>query len=213
MKKMILYLLLALSSAASAQNAFDPAAHSTFQTPRSDGRFVSSRAVVHQLMKKDVPAFAFQPACQKDDFPTWQQQVGESMARLMKYPVQQNLPDPVRLSVQQREGYRLEKWEAYPLSDCAVPYLVLIPDRATVQSPRPAVLCIPGWGGSKEELAGEPELDDSTEKRANTERRLNPARKKVQPTRNAMAWKYVQEGLIAIAVDNPGSGEADDVIA
>lgn len=204
MRKPIFYLLLALSSAVSAQTTFDPASHPTFQTSRPDGRFVSSRAVAHQWMKKDAPAFAFHPAWQKEDFSAWQQHVSEAMARLMKHPVIQNLPAPVRLSVQQREGYRIEKWEAYPLPDCAVPYLVLIPDRADAQPPRPAMLCIPGWGGSKEELAGEPERDP-------TGKSPDSAPQACQPTRNAMAWKYVQEGFIAVAVDNPGSGEAADL--
>lgn len=216
MRKPILYFLLALSCGASAQNAFDRPAHSTFQTSRADGRFVSSRAVAHQLMKKDAPAFAFPSSLQKEDFPAWQRHVSEAMARLMKHPVIQNLPAPARLSVQQREGYRVEKWEAYPLPDCAVPYLVLIPDGTTGQAPRPAVLCIPGWGGSKEELAGEPELDYSTPKRTDSPKGFDAkkgmdAEERPQPTRNAMAWKYVQEGLIAIAVDNPGSGEAADL--
>lgn len=229
MKRPILYILAAFCWAAPAQNTpdlssvapfdsmpgppsdslpqslfdstagpvFDPAAHATFQTGRPDGRFVSSRAVAHQLMKKAAPALGFPTSLRKEDFPVWQQQVREAMARLMKHPVIQNLPAPVRISVQQRHGYRLEKWEAYPLPDCAVPYLVLIPDRASDSAPAPAVLCIPGWGGSKEELAGEPEI--------NTRKEINT------PTRNAMAWKYVQEGWIAVAVDNPGSGEAADL--
>lgn len=200
MKKTIFYFLLTLSCAVSAQTIFDPAAHSTFQTSRPDGRFVSSRAVAHLLIKNDLPAFAFRAGLPKEDFPAWKAHVGEAMARLMKHPVIQNLPVPVCVSVQQRRGYRVEKWEAYPLPNCVVPYLVLIPDQATKRTPAPAILCIPGWGGTKEELAGEPEWEATKE-----------VIKRHRPTRNAMAWKYVQEGWIAVAIDNPGSGEAADL--
>lgn len=223
MKKMILYFLLTLSWAVSAQNTFDPAVHSTFQTARADGRFVSSRAVAHRLMNNDLPAFAFPQGLPKEDFPAWKAHVGEVMGRLMKHPVIQNLPVPVCVSVQQRAGYRVEKWEAYPLPECVVPYLVLIPDQATEQTPTPAILCIPGWGGTKEELAGEPEWKTTKEIKTKEANNLGEAHNteeandseetfnRHRPTRNAMAWKYVQEGWIAVAIDNPGSGEAADL--
>lgn len=197
MKAPILSLFLTISCLVAAQHPFDPSAHSTFTTDRADGRFVSSRAIAHQLMKHDAPAFAFRPSFSPEEVTAWQAQVRETMARLMKHPVLQNLPEPVRVSVRQRDGYRVEKWEAYPLPHAAVPYLVLIPDKVTPQEATPAVLCIPGWGGTKEELAGEPERSSADES--------------VQPTRNAMAFKYVQQGWIAVAIDNPASGEASDL--
>lgn len=197
MKVSVLSLFLIISCLVTAQHPFDPSAHSTFTTDRADGRFVSSRAIAHQLMKHDAPAFAFHPSFSPEEVTAWQAHVKETMARLMKHPVLQNLPEPVRVSVRQRDGYRVEKWEAYPLPYAVVPYLVLIPDKVTLQEATPAVLCIPGWGGTKEELAGEPELHLPDQP--------------VQPTRNAMAFKYVQQGWIAVAIDNPASGEAGDL--
>lgn len=197
MKRLFICGLMAVSSLASAQQTFDAAANATFKTNRPDGRYVSSRAVAHQLMKQDDPAFAFRPSMKAAEFNAWKQHVQEAMGRLMKHPIIQNLPAPARVSVQQRKGYRVEKWEAYPLPQCAVPYLVLIPDQVNEQQKAPAVLCIPGWGGTKEEMAGEPELGQTNAQ--------------VRVSKNAQALAYVKEGLIAVAIDNPGSGEASDL--
>lgn len=197
MKKNLIYILLTTTCGLFAQENFNPSEHAVFHTNRTDGRFVSSRAVAHRLMQRDNPAFAFRESMKADEFDVWKQHIQEVMAKLMKHPIIQNLPTPVRLSVKQHEGYRVEKWEIYPLPECAVPYLVLIPDQATNEQPAPAVLCIPGWGGTKEQMAGEPELDQNDES--------------VKPSKNAQALAYVKEGLIAVAIDNPGSGEAADL--
>lgn len=200
MKKRLLILFLVICAPCYAQHPFDPAAHATFETTRADGRFTSSRAVSHALMQQEEPVLSFRPELPATEFPAWQQKVGEAMQALMKHPVIADLPAPVRISVRQRDGYRIEKWEAYPLPACVVPYLMLIPDGVDAARPAPALLCIPGWGGSKEELAGEPEgawtLPDTTT---------------TSVSRNAMARFYVEQGWIAVAVDNPGSGEAADL--
>lgn len=200
MKKRLFTFLLLISGLTYAQQPFDPAVHSSFETRRTDGRFTSSRAVVHQLMQQDEPVLTFRPSLSVTEFPVWQHQVKEAMQTLMKHPVLSNLPEPVCVDVRQRKGYRIEKWEAYPLPACVVPYLVLIPDGIETSRPAPAVLCIPGWGGTKEELAGEPEgawiLPDTTT---------------ASVSRNAMALLYVRQGWVAVAVDNPGSGEAADL--
>lgn len=200
MKKRLLIFFLLICAPLSAQQTFRPATHATFETTRADGRFTSSRAVAHALMQQEEPVLAFGAHLPATEFPAWQQKVGEAMQALMKHPVIADLPAPVRISVRQRDGYRIEKWEAYPLPACVVPYLVLIPDGADASRPAPALLCIPGWGGSKEELAGEPEgawtLPDTTT---------------TSVSRNAMARFYAEQGWIAVAVDNPGSGEAADL--
>lgn len=200
MKKLLFLLFLLISAVSFAQQAFDPAAHAAFRTDRSDGRFTSSRAIIHQWMQQDAPVLAFRPSLSASEFSNWQHQVKEAMQVLMKHPAPDNLPAPIRLSVRQRDGYRIEKWEAYPLPGAAVPYLVLIPEGVDAAHPVPAVLCIPGWGGTKEELAGEPEgawvLPETSAGPVN---------------RNAMARLYAEKGLIAVAVDNPGSGEAADL--
>lgn len=50
-----------------------------------------------------------------EDFPAWQKKVREAMEKLMKFPLHDNLPTPVLVKTVQREHYRVEKWEAYPL--------------------------------------------------------------------------------------------------
>ena len=60
----------------------------------------------------------------------------------------------------------------------------------------PSGLCIPGVGGSKEELAGETEGDYGL-----TSLPVKPMRK------NAMALRYVKKGLVAVAVENTSCGE------
>lgn len=197
--RFLLFLLACFFTAGTyAQNKdFIPSEHASFKTDRNDGRYVSSRAVAHRLMKQKVPAFSFRPSMQKEDFTTWRANVRESMKKIMKHPIFQNLPEPVKINTTQRDGYRVEKWEAYPLPECVVPFLVLIPDGADESKPIPAALCIPGWGGTKEELAGEPQLYRPDKPTTNS--------------RNSMAYQYVKAGIIAVAVDNPGSGELADL--
>ena len=145
MKPIWLLLIVACIFSMKVQaQSFEPEEHATFQMNRTDGRFVSSRAVAHHLMKELEPAFSFRSSMQAADFKTWQKHVRLQMEQLMKHPQLQNLPDPVCIRTEQRDGYRLEKWEAYPLPACVVPFLVLIPDNLDEKHPSPAVLCIYG---------------------------------------------------------------------
>ena len=111
MKPIWLLLIVACTFILKIQaQSFEPEEHATFQTNRTDGRFVSSRAVAHHLMKELEPAFSFRPSMQAADFKTWQKHVRLQMEQLMKHPQLQNLPDPVCIRTEQRDGYRLEKW-------------------------------------------------------------------------------------------------------
>lgn len=165
---------------------------------RADGRAVNSRAVAQLLMESRRPALAFDPALTRDGFVRWQGEVRRAMAVLMRHPEPGEQPAPQLLATERRDGYRLEKWECYPMEGCAVPFLVLVPDGASAAAPRPAVLCIPGSGQSKELLAGE--------------QPLAPAYGAAGPVvRNDMARQFVRAGLVAVAVDNPCAGEACDL--
>src|SRR5690606_22726278 len=68
----------------------------------------------------------------------------------------------------------------------------------SASNPAPAILCYPGSNRSKEELAGEPELNN----KFTTERHSQ---------KNNMAKFYVQNGFVAIAIDNPGVAEVSDL--
>ena len=57
MKPIWLLLIVACIFSMKVQaQSFEPEEHATFQTNRTDGRFVSSRAVAHHLMKELEPA-------------------------------------------------------------------------------------------------------------------------------------------------------------
>lgn len=166
---------------------------------RPDGRSLSSRGTVQNLLKQSKPAYAFDPAFTPAGFNEWQSGLRTAMKELMHFPETTDLPAPVCVKTVKRKGYRIEKWESYPLPGSVVPYLVLIPDDADASRPAPAVLCIPGFGGTKEGLAGEKEGDYRLSSSP-----IEPAGK------NAMALHYVKKGLVAIAVDNTSCGELSD---
>lgn len=190
-------LSAATVSAQVPEDGFRASADTVFSTGRADGRYVSSRAVAHRLMKDERPALRFDPSTDRSGLEAWQGRVRATMARLMKHPALEGLPAPRRVDAWRRDGYRVERWEAYPLPQAVVPYLVLVPDGADASRPVPGLLCIPGSGQTKEQLAGEPPRGDS-----GTDFR---------PGERAMARLYALQGYVAVVVDNPGSGEAADL--
>lgn len=196
----LLLLLLWVAGFATAQ-PFKPEAHGVIESERDDGRFYSSRGVVHALLKNNVPKYAFNPGFTPGEFKQWQKNMRTAMARLMKHPQLDNLPAPQLLSTVRRDGYRVEKWEAYPLPECVTSFLVLVPDGVTEANPAPGILCIPGSGESKETQAGEPELSPNFGSGDTGE----------EAERWVVAVPYVKKGLVAVVVDNPGAGEASDL--
>lgn len=168
-------------------------------TDRQDGRFQSTRGTVQYMLKQMKPAYAFDPSFTPAEFKEWQSGLRTAMKELMHFPEIADLPAPVCIKTVQRDGYRVEKWESYPLLGSVVPYLVLIPDGVDPGHKAPAVLCIPGFGGSKEGLAGETEGDYEL-----TSFPVEPVKK------GAMALHYVKRGLVAVAVDNPSCAELSD---
>ena len=173
-------------------------ADSTITSSRSDGRFLSSRGAVQQLMRTQTPALAFNPDMKPSDFVRWQSDMKVAMKRLMRHPSVE-IPAPRRVKTVTREGYRVEKWESYPLDGAVVPYLVVIPDGVDAAHPAPAALCIPGFGQTKELLAGET-IGDFDLSGAPVD----------GPGKNAMALHYVHKGLVAVVVDNVSFGELMD---
>lgn len=133
---------------------WSPKDHNLIKSVREDGRFLSSYGVVHAMLRNTEPRYAFHSDFSPKEFRKWQKGLRHAMEEIMKFPQIKNSPAPVCIKREQREGYRLEKWEFYPLPECVSTFLVLIPDN--INKPVPAILCIPGSGGNKEELAGEP---------------------------------------------------------
>lgn len=201
MKKVIFFILaltaVAYGFARDASGGFDPSQHSTFSTDRPDGRYLSSRAVAHRLMQSRTPRLQYHSGMDAARFGQWKSDVATTMARLMAHPDSVDIARPRKVGEWKRDGYTLQKWESYPFSEAVVPFLVLVPDSVTAARPAPGILCIPGYGQTKELLAGETAigLDSSS----------------VNQTKAAMARMYAKEGYVAVAVDNPAFGESDDL--
>lgn len=193
----LITLFAATMVSAAPASDFVPEEHSRFTTSRPDSLYVSSRAIAHNLMKLNPPILAFNPDMTATEHARWRGDVGEAMAQLMKFPELGELPAPRMVGSWQRDGYRIERHEAYPLPGAVVPFLVLIPDGVDAANPAPALLCIPGSGQTKELLAGESNVD------------LSKSEPHITP--NAMAHLYAKEGYVAVAVDNPACGEPADL--
>ncbi len=176
------------ASVALSQTTFDPQQHKTICTDREDGRFLSTYGVVHHLLRNTTPRCAFDPNFSKSELESWQERVRTAMEEIMCHPEEKDLPQPVCISQIQKEGYRLEKWEFYPLPGCVSTFSVLIPD--SLKTPAPAVLCIPGSGMDEAHLTGELPVKNS---------------------HAAMALHIARHGYIAVAVENAASGEAADL--
>ncbi len=172
--------------------------HNNFNSNCSFNRSVTSSGFLLNLMKRTKPKLAFDPDMTASEFVEWQEKVRAKLKELMNFPAITPQPAPKKLFEEKRTGYRLEKWELYPEDGCAVPFLVLVPDIASEKSPVGAVLCMPGSNGTKELLAGEPELTSDI-----------PPNK--HPEHNKMAFWYAQKGFVAIAVDNPVTGETSSI--
>lgn len=171
----------------------------TFRSDREDGRFSSTLGFLHAYAKAHPPRLAFRPELPADELPAWRETVRGKLRELLCLPEVPPQPPPRLLWEQPREGYRLQKWEAYPEPLCVAPFLALVPEGCDDDHPAPGVLCCPGSDWSKESLAGEPELDGSPPKNHHW-------------SVNRQALLYARAGFVAVATDNPGIGEQSDPI-
>ena len=167
----------------------------TFASNREDGRFVETAGFMHKYLQTFQPKLGFREDTSLEELPAWREAVRRKLLELMCFPDVPPQPDPKLLWSQPREGYRLQRWEAYPEPYSVVPYYVLIPDGASRQSPGPAVICFPGSTRSKESLCGEPELGETG------------AADDSKWRDNRMAYHYARRGFVAVAVENPATNE------
>ena len=187
-----------LAQTESQQMKFDPEKYKIISTHRPDGRYVSTRGLVQYMLRNAKPELAFNPNFTPEEFKKWQVKVRDKMKELMQFPVVPPQPQPKLLSKSKRDGYTLEKWESYPQPGSVVPFLMLVPDGVSAKKPAPAVLCFPGTNRTKENLAGEEELSPRFAVERHSEK-------------NHMALFYVRQGIVAVAVENPGFGETSDL--
>lgn len=154
---------------------------------------------VQSLYKENKPLLQFDPNMSKEEFFTWKEKIALKAFELLQYPDNRILEPKVRfVSQKQREGYRIEKYEIQPEPNCPVPFLLLIPDGADKEHPVPAVMCCPGSATPKESLCGEDFIDFFYEPSGDQWR---------FPFANAQALHFVRRGMVAVATENPGTGE------
>ena len=197
---MKIFKILAIASMSLFFGVSDARASVGGDSLRVDGRALRTRGAVEGLMRRNPPRLTFRPGeITPESFRSWQGEMKEAMAKLMRHPESQSAAPRFIKSVQ-RDGYRVERWESYPLDSTVVPFLVLIPDGVDADNPAPAALCIPGFGQTKELLAGE---------RAGNFNLNGDADSSL--VKNTMARDFAKAGIVAVAVDNPSFGElADD---
>ena len=189
----IILVLTAFQTSAEASIGSDSA--------RTDRRMLRTRSLVESLMRRNPPRLTFRPdeISRSGDFIRWQNDMKEAMQKLMRHP-RFAAAEPKMIKRIDRDGYAIEKWESYPIDSVVVPFLVLIPDGVDLSRPAPAALCIPGFGQTKELLAGE--RIGNYDLSGDADSTLS---------RNTMALDFVKAGIVAVAVDNPSFGElADD---
>lgn len=199
---MLLFCILlqcnAFAQSDTIRSSLIPEDHKIITSERSDGRYVSTRGFVQYLIRNQQPQLAFNPQFNLEEFLDWQNKVKDKMQELMKFPDVPSQPMPKLLSRIERDCYILEKWEFYPQPGSVVPFLMLIPNGITSENPVPVALCLPGSDSSKESLADEKELH------------LVFKRSKFHDE-NRMANFFVQQGIVAIAIDHPGIAETSDL--
>ena len=159
-----------------------------FETDRADGKFDRSVGFAMDYLRRMKPAYSFDNVETAEEMPAWRAKVRAKLKELLQ--VGDDMKRDFRLlSSEDRDGYRLSRYEFYPEEALAVPILVLEPSCALQTGAKvPAVVCLPGSGASLDSLAGEP--DDSANR---------------FPLRNRQAWWYVKMGMVAVALENPAT--------
>jgi len=194
----IIFLLVGGTFAQNKAGYINPEDHKILTSDRDDGRFLSTRGFIHHKMKNLTPRLEFNENFNEMEYLAWQNKVRVKLNQLMNFPLSNSQPTPKLLSTNERTGYTVQKWEMYPESGSVVTFLMLVPNGVSASNPAPAVICFPGSNRTKENLAGEPELNPNYSRDSFNEE-------------NKMAKYYAEQGIIAIALDNPGIGEASDL--
>ncbi len=164
------------------------------KSDREDGRFLHTDLFLRDWFKRYTPKLAYKSGMSKEEFAEWQIKVKEKLLEILRFPKDvPPQPEPKLLWEEQRDGYRVQKWECYPEPYSVVPYLMLIPNGVNSENPAPAVMCYPGTFHPKESLCEELDIY------------------RTHPNRyfefNQMAKHFVKEGFVAVAVEHPGYGE------
>lgn len=164
-----------------------------WRSERDDGRHRTTEGFVHEYIKDHEPELSFDAGMSGGELEAWQREVKEKLYDLLTFPeFEEEQPEPKQLWSKPRDGYTVQKWEAFPEPKSVVPFLLLVPDQASPADPHPTVFCYPGSSKSKEYISGEEEADGAESDKFRY---------------NQMARHFAKEGYIAIAVENPITGE------
>lgn len=126
-----------------------------FSSVRTDGRHTSTLAALLEMMRQRNADLRLPDKLDVESFSKWQEDVKQRAKLLLNLPKATAQAEPVMLWKKQKDGYRVEKWEYYPDSYTAVPFLALIPDGADAEHPVASVMCMLGSNHNKEFTAGE----------------------------------------------------------
>ncbi len=165
-----------------------------FRSKREDGRLAVSIAAFTEKLRQTEPKLLLPDPLTEENFALWREEVKAKYRELLRMPEIICQAAPVKLSEENRGGYRLEKWEFYPDEYMVVPFLVLIPDEATKENRVPGVVCLLGSTHPKELVAGEPYKEKYFIGHADNDE-------------NKMALHIVKNGMAAFVFDNLGIGE------
>ncbi|MDE6240474.1 MAG: alpha/beta hydrolase family protein, partial [Muribaculaceae bacterium] len=118
---MKIFKILAIASMSLFFGVSDATASVGGDSLRVDARALRTRGAVEGLMRRNPPRLTFRP-CEitPESFSSWQGEMKEAMAKLMRHPESQSAAPRFIKSVQ-RDGYRVERWESYPLDSTVVP--------------------------------------------------------------------------------------------
>lgn len=163
------------------------------------GRNYQTLEYLRYLLEKE-PELRYRDDLPPEEFPRWQRSVKDKVRELMCLEDVYDEPVVRLLTVRQRDGYRIEKYELSSEEGLWNTLLLLVPDGVSAQAPAPAVLCMPGSCGTKEQLSAEEFLDlDYEPAQSFTSRHY--------VYYNTQALFCVRRGFVALAVDDFFVGE------
>lgn len=162
-----------------------------FETERTDGCFDRTLGFARDYLRRMRPEYSFDAVSNKAGYAAWRGKVRAKLGELLQIPSELPRPEFRQVALDMRDGYRIERYEFMPEPRLVVLILLLVPEEVVRTGRRvPAVICLPGSGASLSSLAGEPDRYACR-----------------YPIRNKQAWYYVQAGMVAVAMENPGTAE------
>ena len=115
--------------------AFNP-----ITTDRPDGRFMHTDVFMRHHYKTFRPKLEYKPGMSLEEFNEWREKVIEKLKEVLRFPEDvPPQPEPTMLWEEQRDGYKIQKWEAFPEPYAVTPFLVLVPDGVDATHPAPTV--------------------------------------------------------------------------